>query len=119
MEEILKSSDVPNGFLAEKDDGVLVSGRLAGYLKVAIGDTVILMGQGYHGASAAGIFPVRGIIKMPLADIDSKLIIMTIPAAQNFFDVKGQNYFPFGKSYRKIKADYERCSDKNQSASYG
>jgi ABC-type lipoprotein release transport system permease subunit len=90
MDEILKSCEVSNGFLTDTDDGVLVSDRLASYLKVAIGDTVILMGQGYHGASAAGIFPVRGIIKMPLADIDSKLIIMTIPAAQNFFDVTGR-----------------------------
>ena len=67
MEEILKSCEVSNGFLDREDEGVLVSDRLAGYLKVAIGDTVILMGQGYHGASAAGIFPVRGIIKMPIA----------------------------------------------------
>jgi putative ABC transport system permease protein len=33
---------------------------------------------------------VRGIIKMPSPDIDSKLIIMTIPAAQNFFEVSGR-----------------------------
>jgi len=90
MDEILNSTETSNGFLSSNDEGVLVSDRLAGYLKVTIGDTVILMGQGYHGASAAGIFPVRGIIKMPLADIDSRLIIMTIPAAQNFFDVKGK-----------------------------
>jgi putative ABC transport system permease protein len=90
MEEIVKSSEVSNGFLTARDEGVLVSNRLAGFLKVGIGDTVILMGQGYHGASAAGVFPVRGIIKMPIADIDSKLVIMTIPAAQIFFDVSGR-----------------------------
>ena len=90
MTDIIRSRSVTNGFLDENDEGVLVSDRLAGFLKVAIGDTVILMGQGYHGASAAGIFPVRGIIKMPLAELDSRLIIMTIPAAQAFFDVKGR-----------------------------
>ena len=57
---------------------------------MTIGDTVILMGQGYHGASAAGIFPVRGIIKMPSPEIDNRLIIMTIPAAQRFFDEEGK-----------------------------
>jgi ABC-type lipoprotein release transport system permease subunit len=87
LEEIMKSCEISNGFLTDEDEGVLVSDRLADFLKVVIGDTVILMGQGYHGASAAGIFPVRGVIKMPAPDIDSKLIIMTIPAAQNFFDV--------------------------------
>jgi ABC-type lipoprotein release transport system permease subunit len=90
MDEILRSTEVSNGFLSGEDTGVLVSARLADFLKVAISDTVILLGQGYHGASAAGIFPVRGIIKMPSPEIDSKLIIMTIPAAQNFFDVSGR-----------------------------
>jgi ABC-type lipoprotein release transport system permease subunit len=88
--EILKSGEVSNGFLTDTDEGVLVSDRLAGYLKIAIGDTVIIMGQGYHGASAAGIFPVRGIIKMPSPEIDNKLIIMTIPAAQKLFDTEGR-----------------------------
>jgi ABC-type lipoprotein release transport system permease subunit len=90
MPEIIKYTEVANGFLGSNDDGILVSDRLAGFLKVAIGDSVILMGQGYHGVSATGIFPVRGIIKMPSPDIDNKLIIMTIPAAQKFFDAEGK-----------------------------
>jgi ABC-type lipoprotein release transport system permease subunit len=90
MPEILKSSEVSNGFLADKDEGVLVSDKLASYLKLTIGDSAVLMGQGYHGASAAGIFAVRGIIKMPSPDIDNRLIIMTIPTAQKFFDAGGK-----------------------------
>jgi putative ABC transport system permease protein len=87
--KILKYLEVSNGFLANDDEGILVSDKLASYLKVTIGDSVILMGQGYHGVSAAGIFPVRGIIKIPMPEIDSRLIIMTIPAAQKFFDAGG------------------------------
>jgi ABC-type lipoprotein release transport system permease subunit len=90
LTEILKYITVPNGFLSNDDKGILVSVRLADYLKVTIGDTVILMGQGYHGSSAAGVFPVRGIIKMPSPDIDNKLIIMVIPTAQKFFDAEGK-----------------------------
>ena len=90
MPEIIKYTEVANGFLGNNDDGILVSDRLASYLKVAIGDSVILMGQGYHGVSATGIFPVRGIIKIPSPDIDNKLIIMTIPAAQKLFDAEGK-----------------------------
>ena len=90
MPEILKCTEISNGYLANDDEGILVSDRLASYLKVAIGDSVILMGQGYHGVSATGIFPVRGILKMPSPEIDNKLIIMTIPAAQQFFDAEGK-----------------------------
>ncbi len=86
LPEILKYASVTNGYLTAGDDGILVSERLAGYLKVAIGDSVILMGQGYHGSTATGLFPVRGIIKMPSPEMDNKLIIMTIPAAQQLFD---------------------------------
>ena len=88
LPQILKCSLALNGYLANNDDGILVSDRLASYLKVTIGDSVILMGQGYHGVSATGIFPVRGIIKMPSPEIDNKLIIMTITAAQKFYDAE-------------------------------
>lgn len=90
MPDILKYSEVSNEFLADDDDGILVSDKLASYLKVTVGDSVILMGQGYHGISATGIFPVRGILKMPSPEIDNKLIIMTIPAAQKFYDAEGK-----------------------------
>ena len=108
-------------FLTDEDEGVLVSDRLAGYLKLTIGDTVILMGQGYHGTSAAGIFPVRGIIKMPSPDIDNKLIIMTIPTAQKFFDAEGKitslSVNLTGKSHRIMSNAQKRINllltDKN------
>ncbi len=90
LPEILKHCEFANGYLTVNDRGILVSDRLASYLKVSIGDSVILMGQGYHGVSATGLFPVRGIIKMPAPDIDNKLIIMTIPAAQELFDTQGK-----------------------------
>ncbi len=90
LPKILNASEVSNGYLANDDNGILVSDRLSRYLKVAVGDSVILIGQGYHGISATGIFPVRGIIKMPSPDIDNKLIIMTIPTAQKFFDADGK-----------------------------
>ena len=90
LPEVIKSSEVTNEFLSDDDTGVMVSDRLADYLNLTIGDTVILIGQGYHGASAAGIFPVKGIIKMPSPDIDNKLILMTTTTAQKFFDIKGK-----------------------------
>lgn len=90
LPEILKYCSTENGFLEEDDDGIVISDRLAGYLKAGIGDTIVLIGQGYQGASAAGLFPVRGIIKMPAPEIDSRLILMTIRKAQEFMDCPGK-----------------------------
>lgn len=84
LEVIGKASAIPGNYLREDDDGVLVSDRLAKYLKIFIGDTLILLGQGYHGATAAGLYPVRGIVKIPSPELDNKLIYMTLPVAQAF-----------------------------------
>jgi len=71
-------------YLTKNDDGVLVSDRLSKYLKIGIGDTLILMGQGFHGSTAAGLFPIRGIVRFANPELDNKLIYMTLPFAQNF-----------------------------------
>lgn len=72
-------------FLNEGDKGALVSQRLASYLKIGIGDTLVIIGQGYHGASAAGVFPVRGIVRFPSPDLDSRLVFIDIEAARTLF----------------------------------
>lgn len=90
LSQILKYSEFKNGYLSPDDKGILLADKLAGFLRAGIGDSIILMGQGYHGVSATGIFPVRGIIKLPSPGLDSRLVIMTIPAAQQLFDADGK-----------------------------
>jgi putative ABC transport system permease protein len=77
-------SSFPGRYLTPDDDGVLVSDRLSKYLNVNIGDTLILFGQGYHGTTAADLFPVRGIVTIANPEIDNKLIYMNISYAQRF-----------------------------------
>jgi ABC-type lipoprotein release transport system permease subunit len=74
--------------LTKNDDGVLVADRLAKFLHLNIGDTLVMMGQGYHGVSAAGLFPVKGIIKLPSPDLDNKLVYMTLKNSQYFFGMQ-------------------------------
>jgi ABC-type lipoprotein release transport system permease subunit len=78
------ATQFPGGFLEPNGSGVLVSDRLAKYLKLSIGDSLILMGQGYHGSSAAGLYPVRGFVKFSNPELDNKLIYMTLVSAQRF-----------------------------------
>lgn len=87
---ILKNAVIHSAYLQPNDDGVLVSDRLSKYLKVNVGDSLILMGQGYQGVSAAGVFPIRGIIKVPAPDLDNKLVYMTIDKAGEFLGLNGQ-----------------------------
>ena len=82
-------SSYPGEYLKPDDQGILVSSRLATFLGTHVGDSVVLIGQGKYGASAAGIYPVRGIIRMMAPDLDNKLIYMALPAAQKFYDMNG------------------------------
>jgi ABC-type lipoprotein release transport system permease subunit len=76
-------------YLKPGDSGALVSQRLAGYLNLRVGDTLVIIVQGYHGASAAGIFPVRGIVRFPSPDLDSRLVYLSLLAARDLFSAEG------------------------------
>jgi ABC-type lipoprotein release transport system permease subunit len=72
-------------FSDASSDGVLVSSKLAGFLRLTVGDTLTMLSTGYHGASAAGIFPVIGIVKMPNPELDRRIVFLTLPTAQELY----------------------------------
>ncbi|MDR2497231.1 MAG: ABC transporter permease [Tannerellaceae bacterium] len=74
-------------YLSETDDGLLIGQGLGKYLGVGIGDTLALIGQGYHGSSAVGLFPVRGILNLVTAEMDNGIAYMSLAAAQKFIDM--------------------------------
>lgn len=74
-------------YLKQNDDGVLISSKLATFLKANVNDTIVLMGQGRYGVTAAGLFPIRGIVRVPSPDLDNKLVYMSLTMAQQLFDM--------------------------------
>lgn len=81
----VKSKLVAGNYLESDDEGILVSQGLANYLKANVGDTIVLLGQGYHGANAAGLFPVRGIVKFAMPQQNNQLVYMNLAKAQWFY----------------------------------
>jgi putative ABC transport system permease protein len=84
----VKEKLVEGEYLEENDKAVLVAQGLARYLNIAIGDTIVLISQGYHGANAAGIYPVKGIMKFPVPDQNNQTVYMPLKEAQWFYDVE-------------------------------
>ncbi|MDD3022126.1 MAG: FtsX-like permease family protein, partial [Alphaproteobacteria bacterium] len=74
-------------FLEDGDKGVVLGSSLAKYMKVATGDTLVLLGQGYHGVSAAGKYEVKGIIKQGSPDLDRSVVYMDVKECQYFLSV--------------------------------
>ena len=81
----LEKRIIEGEYLKKGDDGVLIVVNLAKFLKLAVGDTITLISQGYHGVTAAGIYPVRGIISFPSTTMNNKLLFMDLSQAQYLY----------------------------------
>ena len=72
-------------YLIENDQGIIVAEKLAEYLQIETGDTLVLLGQGYHGVTAAAQYRVKGIFKFPIPQLNNQLIYMSLQAGQVFY----------------------------------
>jgi len=90
LDKICKLTTMKGRYLQADDQCVLISDLLSKYLKANVGDSIVLMGQGYQGVSAANIYPICGIVKLPSPELDNKLVYMPIDQAATFFSLTGQ-----------------------------
>lgn len=73
-------------FLTDNNDkGALIGDKLADFLEININDTILLIGQGYHAISAAGKYPVRGILHFPSPKLNSSLVYISLKEAQELY----------------------------------
>ncbi len=73
------------GYLSRTDTGCLMGSGLARRLNMQVGDSLVLYGSGYHAQTAAAMVPVRGIIKLPLPQLDNAMIFLSLPQAQYIY----------------------------------
>lgn len=81
----LKDNVVEGEFLSRGDEGLLIAEGLARILNVSIGDTLVLLGQGFQGSIAAGKYHVQGIADLKIPDLNDNSIYMTLETAQWFY----------------------------------
>jgi ABC-type lipoprotein release transport system permease subunit len=78
-----------NGYISSGVPGALIGHKLSEFLKAGVGDTIVLLGQGYHGTTAAGKFRVDGIVKLPSPDVDNKIVYLPVDICQEFYNAPG------------------------------
>ena len=86
----LKSRMVEGEYLNIDDDGANVGSGVAEKLGLKVGDTLVLISQGYRGVNAAGKFPIKGIFKFGLPDLNKTLVYLPLPKAQYFYGAEGK-----------------------------
>ncbi|MCJ7820397.1 MAG: FtsX-like permease family protein [Bacteroidales bacterium] len=90
MPLIRRHASFANNYLdKEVVGGIMIGSGLSDYLKAGVGDTLVLMGQGYHGTSAAGKYVIRGIVKLPTPDIDNLIVYLPLETARELFAAPG------------------------------
>lgn len=68
---------------------LMIGKVLANNLNLIVGDSLILLGQGYHGVTAVGIYKVAALLDFPLPDLSKQIIYMDLPNCQDFASING------------------------------
>ena len=81
----LGSRLVEGELFTQTDNFVLVAEGLARQLEVGVGDTIVLLGQGFQGMTAAGQFRIGGILSFFMPEQNNTMVYMPLMQAQWFF----------------------------------
>ncbi len=81
----LQAKLIKGDYFAPNGQEVIVAQGLTEKLKIGLGDTIILLGQGYHGVTAAGKYPITGIMKLGSPELNSRLVYLPLQAAQEMY----------------------------------
>ena len=81
----LKNRLTGGTYISENDEQVLVAEGLAKLLNLSIGDTLLMISQGYQGQNAAGAYPIKGLVKFGAPDLNKQLVFMPLPLTRYFY----------------------------------
>jgi ABC-type lipoprotein release transport system permease subunit len=78
-------------YLESGDKGVMLGINLANNLGLELNDTLVLLGQGYHGVTAAGKYPITGLLDFPLEEMNNNIVYMELENCRELFSVPGRS----------------------------
>lgn len=80
----LKKKLKEGSLLSDTDNDIMITEKMAKYYKIKVGDSLVIIGQGYQGYTAAGIFRIKGILKFSAGEM-ANMVFMTLSECQNYF----------------------------------
>ncbi len=80
------SSRIVEGEMFTLDDNyAVIAEGVAKQLEVAVGDTIVLLGQGFQGMTAAGKYKVGGILRFTIPEQNNRMVYLPLKEAQWFY----------------------------------
>ncbi|MEZ4774784.1 MAG: FtsX-like permease family protein [Bacteroidia bacterium] len=77
-------------FFDIQSQGAIISTGLADKLGISVNDTLILISQGYQGVTAAGKYPVVGLVRFGSPELNNRLVYLPLPLAQQFYGAQNR-----------------------------
>jgi ABC-type lipoprotein release transport system permease subunit len=74
--------------LTSESRSINIGKGVANYFDLHVGDTLVFIGQGYHGMQAVGAYPISGILEMKNPKLNNISVFMTLPMAQEFLSAE-------------------------------
>ena len=71
-------------YISSGSKDILIGKILAENMEIKVNDSIVFIGQGYHGISTAGIYKVSGLLDFPLPDLSKRVIYMDIENCRTF-----------------------------------
>ncbi len=106
---MLKAKLVQGEYLEADDKALLIGVGLAEKLKLTLGDTLILLGQGFHGVQAYDQYRIKGMVKFGNPEQNKRMIYLPIKAAQRLFAAPDRlTAFALEVSNRRVSDDVVR-----------
>ncbi|MDZ7771292.1 MAG: FtsX-like permease family protein [Balneolaceae bacterium] len=65
--------------------GAILGEGLYDRLGAVLGDSLVLLGQGWRGMTAAGLYPIRGVVSYANPELNDNLVYLPLETAQELF----------------------------------
>lgn len=82
---VLFKSLIAGSAFEDSAPGALIGEQLAQALGLAAGDDLLLVGQAYDGSLASGRFPVRGVFRTSIDELDGRVAVLPLAILRDFF----------------------------------
>ncbi|HHH49490.1 MAG TPA: ABC transporter permease [Saprospiraceae bacterium] len=81
----LKERLIKGTYFDADEQAIIIAEGIANKMKITIGDTLVLISQGYHGVNAAGKYPIKAIVKFGSPELNKQMVYLPLKTAQYFF----------------------------------
>ncbi len=85
---MLKSRITEGAYFEKSDKALLVAEGVQELLKTSLGDTLVILTQGYHGVNAAGKYPIKGVVHFASPELNKRMVYLPLDETQ---DLLGAN----------------------------